>query len=321
MTRITRCMAGAALALAATAFPGTTLAQDYPHKPIRVIVGPGFDLVARLLAQKFTESWGQQVVIDPRPGAGGTIAAELVARAMPDGYTLLLATSSHTINAVLQPGSYDLLKDFAAVAFAASSPYILIVHPSFPAQSVQELIALARAKPGQINYGSGGNGTGPHLTGEMFKTLTRVNLVHVPYKVATAAVLDVIAGQTQMAFTIMALGLPQVRAGKVRGIAVTGITRATAFPDIPTVAESGLPGFEVLAWNGYLAPARTPRAIVTKINAEIVRLLKDDETRQRIASSGWDPAAGNTPEQFARYMQAETTKWVRVVKEANLKVD
>lgn len=299
----------------------SAIAQDYPVKPIRVIVGPGPDIVARIYGQKLTDAWGQQTIIETRPGGGGTIAAETVAKAPPDGYTLLLASASYTINAVLQPGSYDLFRDFAAVAFGASSPFLFVVHPSVPAQSVKEFIALARARPGQLNYASSGNGTPPHLAGEMFKSMARVNIVHVPYKNAGPAMIDTISGQVHTMFVILPLGLPHVQAGKVKALALTASKRSPLARELPTVAESGIPGFEVIGWNGFLAPAATPRAVVTKLNGEISRAIKQTDVPQRLAAVGYEPAAENTPEQFTAYLKAEVAKWARVVQQSGAKVE
>jgi tripartite-type tricarboxylate transporter receptor subunit TctC len=296
-------------------------AQDYPNKPIRIIVGPGPDIVARIFGQKFTEAWGQQAVVDTRPGGGGTIAAELVAKAAPDGYTLLLASAAYTINAVLQPSSFDLIRDFSAVAFCASAPFILVVNPSLPVRSVQEIITLAKSKPGQINYASSGNGTPPHLAGELFKSMAHINIVHVPYKNAAPALVDVVGGQVQMMFAITSISLGQVQAGKVRGLGVTSAQRSPLAPDLPTLAESGLPGYEVIGWNGLLAPAGTSRTVVSRINAEVQRSLKQPDVLQRLKGSAYDPAAANTPEQFAEYIKLEIAKWTKLVKETGMKVD
>jgi tripartite-type tricarboxylate transporter receptor subunit TctC len=303
------------------ALAGPALAQDYPVKPIRIIVGPGPDIVARIVGQKFTEAWGQQVVVETRPGGGGTIAAELVAKAAPDGYLLLLSSASYTINAVLQPGSFDLMKDFAAVALCATAPFILVAHPSLPVRSVPELIALAKARPGQINYASSGNGTPPHLAGEMFRSMAHIDIVHVPYKNAAPAMIDVVGGQVQMMFGILSITLPQVQAGKVRGLGVTSVQRSSLVPQLPTLAESGLPGYEVIGWNGLLAPAGTSRAVVAKLNAEVLRALKQPDVLQRLRGSGYDPARDNTPEQFADFNRNEIAKWAKVVKESGAKVD
>ena len=296
-------------------------AQDYPNKPIRIIVGPGPDIVARIFGQKFTEAWGQQAIIDTRPGGGGTIAAELVAKAAPDGCTLLLASAAYTINAVLQPSSFDLIRDFSAVAFCASAPFILVVNPSMPVRSVQEIIALAKSRPGQINYASSGNGTPPHLAGELFKSMAHINIVHVPYKNAAPALVDVVGGQVQMMFAITSISLGQVQAGKVRGLGVTSAQRSPLAPDLPTLAESGLPGYEVIGWNGLLAPAGTSRTVVSRINAEVQRSLQQPDVLQRLKGSAYDPAAANTPEQFAEYIKLEIAKWTKLVKETGMKVD
>jgi tripartite-type tricarboxylate transporter receptor subunit TctC len=315
---VSRCIVVVLLALPLMPF---AVAQEFPAKPIRIIVGPGPDIVARIFGQKFTEAWGQQAVVDTRPGGGGTIAAELVAKAAPDGYTLLLASAAYTINAVLQPSSFDLIRDFSAVAFCASAPFILVVNPSLPVRSVQEIIALAKSKPGQINYASSGNGTPPHLAGELFKSMAHINIVHVPYKNAAPALVDVVGGQVQMMFAITSISLGQVQAGKVRGLGVTSAQRSPLAPDLPTLAESGLPGYEVIGWNGLLAPAGTPRAVVSKINAEVQRSLQQPDVLQRLKGSAYDPAAANTPEQFAEYIRLEIAKWTKLVKETGMKVD
>lgn len=315
---VSRCTVLVSLALG---LMPAAVAQEYPAKPIRIIVGPGPDIVARIFGQKFTEAWGQQAIIDTRPGGGGTIAAELVAKAAPDGYTLLLASAAYTINAVLQPGSFDLIRDFSAVAFCASAPFILVVNPSMPVRSVQEIIALAKSKPGQINYASSGNGTPPHLAGELFKSMTRINIVHVPYKNAAPALIDVVGGQVQMMFAITSISLGQVQAGKVRGLGVTSAQRSPLAPELPTLAESGLPGYEVIGWNGLLAPAGTPRTVVSRINTEVQRSLQQPDVLQRLKGSAYDPAAANTPEQFAEYIRLEIAKWIKLVKETGMKVD
>ena len=296
-------------------------AQEYPVRPIRVIVGPGPDIVARIMGQKFTEAWGQQVIIDPRPAAGGAIAADAVAKAAPDGYTLLLSSASYPINAALQIGTTDVIKDFSAVALAASAPFILMVHPALPVKSMRELIALAKARPGQINYASSGNGTPPHLAAEMFRAAAGINIVHVPYKGAAPAMIDLIGGQVQMAFAIVSAALPQVQAGKVRALGVTSPQPSPLVPDLPTLNELGLTGFDVKGWNGFVAPAATPRAIVMKINAEAMRVLKQPDVVQRLKGAGYDAAAENSPEQFAEFIRAELAKWTKVVKESGAKVD
>src|SRR3954462_11966130 len=316
-------MIKALLLVSAAAFlQSTTLfAQDFPSKPIRVIVGPGPDIVARIVGQKFTEAWGQQVVIDPRPAAGGVVAAEAVAKAPPDGYTFLLSSASYPINAALQIGTTDVIKDFSAVALAASAPFILMVHPSLPVKTMPELIALAKKRPGQINYASSGNGTPPHLAGEMFKMAAGINIVHVPYKGAGQAMIDLVGGQVQMAFAIVSAPMPQVQAGKVRALGGSSPQPSPLAPDLPTLNSLGLAGFDVRGWNGFVAPAGTPRRVVAKINAEEMRVLKQPEIVQRLKAAGYEAAAENSPEQFADFIKAELAKWTKVVKESGAKVD
>ena len=301
---------------------GVGQAQEFPVKPIRIIVGPGPDIVARMFGQKFTEVWGHQTIVEQRPGGGGVIATEMVAKAPPDGYTLLLSSAAYTINAVLQPGPFDLVRDFVSIALCATSPFILSVHPSVPAKSVKELIALAKAKPGQMVYSSSGNGTPPHLAGEMFKTMAKVDILHVPYKYATPALVDVVSGQVQIMWPIMSISLPQVQAGKLRGLGVSTRERTRLAPQLPTIAESGLPGYEIIGWNGLIAPAKTPAAVVNKINAEVNRQLKVSELLQRLAQSSYDPASDkNSPEQFSDFVRAEIAKFAKLVKDSGAKID
>ena len=309
-----------AAALLLAIVSGASLAQEYPVKPIRFVVGPGPDALARAVSQKLTDAWGQQIVIDQRPGAGGSIAADIVAKARGDGYTLLLATGSHTINAALQKQSYDLVSDFRAVSLVGSVPFILVVHPSMPVHSVRELIDLARAKPGALNYGSAGNGTPPHLAGEMLKTLAGINLVHVPYKTAAQAMIDVLSGQPQLMFAVAPVGLPQVKAGRVRGIAVSTVQRSRMAPDLPTVAEAGVPGFDVIGWNGVLAPAGTPPAIVNRLYGELEKALKQQDVVQRLAATGFEPV-GSTPTAFADFVRKDIERWARVIRDAGIRMD
>src|SRR5712692_857148 len=308
------------LIFAAIAASGNAFAQDYPAKPIRFIVGPGPDALARVIGQQITQAWGQPVIIDQRGGGGGTISAEAVAKAAPDGYTLLLATGTHTINPSLYKLSYDMVRDFAPVTLLASTPFILAVHPSVPANSVGELIALTRSKPGTLNYGTGGSGTPPHLATELFKTLAGVNIVHVPYKTVAAAITDLIAGQLQVMFTVGPAGLPQIRAGRIRALAVSTAKRSAFAPDLPTVAEAGLPGFDVFGWNGLLAPAGTPQPVIGKLHGEIIKVLQLPEVRERIATFGFEPV-GNTPEEFGEFVKADIAQWARVAKESGARVD
>jgi tripartite-type tricarboxylate transporter receptor subunit TctC len=316
--------------LVAVVFAGGAEAQDssigsgqaFPAKSIRIIVGPGPDIIARLFGQKFAETWGHQTIVEQRPGGGGTIALEFVAKSPPDGYTLLLSSAAYTVNAVMQPGPYDLIRDFASIALCATSPFIMSAHPSVPAKSVKELISLAKARPGQLVYASSGNGTPPHLAGEMFKTMAKVDILHVPYKFAAPALIDVVSGQVQIMWPIMSMSLPQLRAGKLRGLGVTTRERTQLAPDLPTIAESGLPGYEIIGWNGLIAPAKTPVAVVNRVNAEVNRHLKTAEIQQRLRQSAYDSAGEkNSPEQFADFVRAEIAKFAKLVKDAGAKVD
>jgi tripartite-type tricarboxylate transporter receptor subunit TctC len=270
--------------------------------------------------QKFTEAWGQQVVIDQRPGAGGTIAAEMVATAPPDAYTLLLATGSYTINASLQHQSYDLVRDFSAISLLGTVPFILVVNPAVPAKSVAELIQLAKSRPGQINYASAGNGTPLHLAGEMLKMMTGIDIVHVPYKGAAQGLTDVMAGQIQMMFAVGPVGIPQVRSGKVRGLAVSTAKRSRIVPDLPTVAESGVPGFEVVGWNGLLAPAGSPKSVLEKLYGEIAKVTALPDMQSRIVGLGFEPVSSKRDE-FAAFVRADIARWAKVIREAHVKID
>jgi tripartite-type tricarboxylate transporter receptor subunit TctC len=300
-------------------------AQAYPTKPVRVIVpcppAGGTDIIARLLVTKIGEILGANFVIDNRPGAGGSIGAEIVARARADGYTILVASSSHTINpAVYKKLGYDAARDFAPISLITSGPGILVVHPSVPATSVKELIALAKAKPGQLNYASAGNGTPPHLAGELFKSMAGVDLVHVPYKGNIPAFADMFAGRVSVSFPTITSGLPPVRAGKLRGLALTSSRRSSIAPDLPTIAESGLPGYEATTWYGMLAPAGTPPALVAKLHDALTEVLKTSDTRDKLLAQGLEPV-GSTPAEFAATIAAEIPKWRKVVAAAGVKVE
>jgi tripartite-type tricarboxylate transporter receptor subunit TctC len=317
-------LATSAAALAAFAFAQAPAA--YPTKPIRLVVpfppGGATDILAREVAKHLTDAWGQSVVVDNRPGAGGNIGSELVAKAAPDGYTLEMGTvGTHAINASLYSKMpYDHIKDFVPVILVAGVPNVLEVNPSVPVNSVQELIAYAKANPGKLNFASSGAGTSIHLSGELFKVMAGVQMTHVPYKGSAPALADLLGGQVQLMFDNLPPSLPQIKAGKLRALAVTSATRAPALPDVPTVAEAGLPGFEASSWFGVLAPAGTPPAIVMKLNAEIAKWLASPEAKEKLASVGAN-IAGGTPEDFARHIQAETAKWAKVVKESGAKVD
>ncbi len=297
--------------------------QAYPIKPIRMIVavppgGPA-DTLARLVAPKLTESLGQTVVIDNRPGANGNIAYETAARAAPDGYTFALAAAGVAINPSLyREVRFDPVKDFAAITHGISVPNILIVHPSVAATSAKELIALGKTRP--INFASAGNGSSGHLAVEQFKIVSGMPLAHIPYKGGGPALTEVIGGQVQALFSLALVATPQVKAGKVRALAITSAKRSRVAPEIPTVAESGFPGFEVIGWFGWLAPARTPAEIVTRLNTDIVKVLRSTETQDRLIALGCEPV-GNTPQQFATFVSAERDKWAKVIKQADIKLD
>ncbi|HSS71576.1 MAG TPA: tripartite tricarboxylate transporter substrate binding protein [Casimicrobiaceae bacterium] len=322
MQRIRQCiLLGALVAISACAS-----AQTYPSKPVRLVVpyppGGTTDILARDVGQRLTEALGQPVVIDNRPGAAGNIGSEMVAKAAPDGYTLLMGTvNTHAINAGLYSKlPYDHIKDFAPVILVARVSNVLEVNPSLPVYSVADLIKLAKEKPGQLNFASSGSGTSIHMSGELFKTMAGVDMVHVPYKGSAPAVSDLVGGQVQLMFDNLPSSLAQIKAGKLRAIAVTSAQRAPALPDIPTIAESGLPGFEATSWFGVLAPAGTPPAVVSRLNAEIDKWVQSPGGKEMLLAQGAVPAGG-TPEQFAAYIRAETDKWAKVVKASGAKVD
>ncbi|HEY6863693.1 MAG TPA: tripartite tricarboxylate transporter substrate binding protein [Burkholderiales bacterium] len=316
----TKTILASVLALAAALLAADAAAQAYPEKPIRFIVGPGPDSLARVFGQKMTEAWGQPVIVEQRGGGGGTISAEAVAKAPPDGYTLLLATGTHTINPSVYKTSYDIVRDFAPVTLIGSTPFVLAVHPSVPVHSVAELIALAKSKPGKLNYGSGGSGTPPHLATEMLKVMAGIDMVHVPYKTVPAAITDLVAGQIQVMFTVGPAGLPQIRAGRIRGLAVSTAKRSAFAPELPTVAESGLPGYDVFGWNGVLVPAGTPKAIIAKLHDAIVGAMKEPAVRERMAGFGFEPV-GNTPEEFGEFVKTDIARWAKVVKQSGAKAE
>ncbi len=296
-------------------------AAAYPNKPVRIIVpfAPGgpTDIVARTVAQKLSESFGQSVVVDNRPGAGGVMGADLAAKGTADGYTLLLcSTGPMAINpGLLRNMPYDALRDFAPITLVVTIPYLLLVHPSFPAQSVKELLALARAKPGQLNYGSAGNGTTSHLAMELFRSMANIRVVHVPYKGSAPAAIDLIGGQLQLLFEAPPSSLPFVRSGKLRALGISTARRTPLLPDMPTISEAGVPGYEVLTWSGICAPAKTPRSIITRLNETIVQGVTSRETRERFSALGADVVA-NTPDDFGQFIVSELAKWSRVIRES-----
>jgi tripartite-type tricarboxylate transporter receptor subunit TctC len=316
-----RALLTAVAVLASTACP----AQKYPDRPVRVLVpfpaAGGTDILARLFLQKVSERLGANFVIDNRAGAGGTIGTEIVAKAPPDGYTILVCSSSHTINpSVYKKLGYDPIRDFAPVTMLASGPGLLVVHPSVPARNVKELIAFAKSKPGQLIYASAGNGTPPHLAAELFKSMAGIDMVHIPYKGNVPAFVDLISGAVQVSFPTITSGLPQVRAGKLRGLGVTSKERSSVMPEVPTIAESGLPGYESTTWYGMLAPAGTPATIVRTLHDQMVAVLKLEDIREKLLVQGLEPV-GNTPTEFSSIIASELTKWRKVVAAAGMKAE
>ena len=314
------------LALALLAFASLARADDYPSKPIRFVVpypaGGPLDTVARLLGQKVSESMKQPIIVDNRPGAGGNIGADFVAKAAPDGYTILMgAVATHAINPTLYSHiPYDPVADFMPVTQVASTPNVLVVNPSLPAKNVREFIAYAKANPGKLNFGSGSTGSAGHLAGELFKTMAGVDMTHVPYKGAGPAMQDLVAGQIQLMFDNLASSLGQIRAGKVRALAVTTAKRTSLAPDLPTIAESGLPGFDINTWFGVFVPAKTPQPIVDRLHAEFTRALAMPDVRQKMVDLGAEPV-GSTPAEFAALIRSEKDKYARVIKASGAKVD
>jgi len=309
---------GVVLALLACA-SASSHAQDFPNRPIRVVVGPGPDIVARVFGAKVGELLGQPVVVEPRPGAGGLIAAQTVAAAVPDGYTLLQVTASYTINTALQSGQLDLRKDFSPVGQVSSIPFVLVVHPSVPVKTLAEVIAHAKANPGKLNYASSGIGTPPHLAGELFKWMAGVDVVHVPFREANSALSAVVGGNVQMMFSIASTAQSQIAGNTVRGIGVTSLKPSPLVPGLPSLAESGLPGFEVIGWNGFVAPKDTPQPVIARLSAAITTALGDVDVRAKMNTAGYELAAPNTPEQFVKFIAADTEKWIELAAKTNMK--
>ncbi len=315
-------LAGVAAAIALTV-PSTHAAEtSYPTKTITIIVpaspGGAIDLVARLVGQKMTEAWGQSVVVDNRPGATGIIGTDLVAKSPPDGYMLALVASSHAINpSMVKKLPFDTIKSFEPVALTHVVPLMLVVSPSLPVTSVKELIAYGKANPGKLSFASSGSGGAPHFSGELFKSMTGIDMIHIPYKGSTLAHPDLTSGRVSLMFdTVAAIG-PQVKGGKVRPLAVTTTKRSSTAPQVPTMAQAGLPGYETSTWGGVLAPAGTPKAVVDKLNAEINKALASPDVRERLQNAGIEPAGG-TPAQFASFLQVEMGKWAKVAKDAGI---
>ncbi len=313
------------MAVALAAGAGNTAAQNYPAKPVRFIVpyaaGGGVDIVTRTLAQKLAELFNQSFVVDNRPGGNTNLGSEAVARAAPDGYTLLMASPANAVNVSLfAKMPYDTLRDFAPVAQIGYGPLVLVVHPSVPATTVKELLALCRSRPGQLTYASGGNGSSQHLAAEMLRITSAISIIHIPYKGAAPALVDLIGGQTTFMFNNTLEVLQYVKAARLRALAVASAKRSTVLPGVPTFAESGLPGFEATVWWGVVAPAATPTDVIAKLNVEIVRALRAPEIRERFASLGAE-IVGSTPEQFGEFLKSETVKWASVIKASSIRAD
>ena len=323
--KILVCRLAGILCLACVALPAPVGAQNYPAKPVKIIVpfppgGPA-DVLGRVFADKLNAMWGQPVVVDNRAGAAGNIGSEVTAKSAADGYTILLAASSHVTNGGLYSKlPYDPIRDFTPISQVAYYALVLVAHPSVAASTLKELIALAKANPGKLSVASAGNGTPTHLTAELFRRATGIDFVHVPYKGAAPATNDLLAGQAQLMFNNPVSALPQVRAGRLRALATTGVTRSPITAEIPTVAESGYPGFEAGTWYAFLGPAGIPRDIVTKLATDIMAVLQVAEVRARFAAMGVDPI-GTSPDQLAAIMHADLEKWTKVIRAANIKVD
>jgi len=307
--------------------PAFAWAQDYPHKPVRMVVGfppgGGTDVVARILAPKLSELLGQPVVIENRPGATGTMAAAMVAKSPPDGYTIMMGHVS--VNAIAPSLfanlQYDVIRDFAPVAIAASVPHFVVVHPTVPATSLRELIAYLKTQGNKLSFPSAGNGSMPHLAGEIFKSLAGVELVHVPYKGSGQSMQDLLGGQHVVAFDTMPASAPHVRSGKLRALAVSSAHRLPAFPDIPTAEEAGLPGYRITTWYGVFAPAGTPAAIVNRLHADTVKAMQSPPTRSQLEGIGADGTVSRSPEEFAALVRAETARYAKIVKSIGLRID
>ncbi len=313
-------------AIAAAAIVQGACAQNYPNRPIRFVVpfspGGAADVPGRILTQKLTESLGHQVVVDNRPGAGSTIGADQVAKAPPDGYTLLTISNTHFVSAALYKKlPYESVADFTPVTQVTSAPNVIVVHPSLPAKTVKELIALARAKPGKIDYASSGNGSTQHLTGALFTKMAGIEMTHIPYRGSGPATADLISGQVTVGFPGIAGMLPQIKAGKLRALAVTSSKRSPELPDVPTVAEAGVKGYDVTAWFGVAGPKGMPRDIVLKLHAELLRILKNPDVQKLLLNAGQEVAWQEAPELFGEMLKVEAAKWARMVKESGATVN
>lgn len=316
---------GCCMLLAMLAAPQMTAAQTYPTKPVRLITptgaGGSLDTMARMVAQKLTEAWGQQVIIDNRPGSGGMLGAGAAARSAPDGYTLLLASNGNlaTTQALYKNVPYDPVADFAPISLVASNPYVLVAHPSLPANNVRELVRLAKSQPGEINVASSGNGSTPHLALELLNTMAGIKLMHVPYKTSPAGLTSVVSGETSLMFVGVVAALPFVKTSRLRPLAVASDQRLSVLPDLPTIAASGVPGYEASNWAGLLAPAGTPQDVIARVHRDTVKTLQTPEMRQHFHSQGLE-VVGSNPGEFAAFIKSEIAKWTKVIRESGAKV-
>ena len=296
-------------------------AQDFPTKPVRFVIGPAPEMLPRLVGQKLSELWGQQVVIDQRPGAGGIVAGDLVAKAAPDGYTWLMSTGAfYVVDALYPKLSYNMVRDFAPVTLMASIPFIAVVHPAVPAKSLAELVQLAKAQPGKLNFASAGTGTTTQLAAELFKLSAGINIVHVPYKGVAPAVTDVLAGQVQMMFVVAQAAVPHVQSGKLRALGITSPKRSPAVPEVPTITEGGFPEIDIVGWNGVSVPIKTPRALVNKLNTDIRKILGQKDMQDRMIAAGFD-LADTTVEQFGAFIKKDVVLYNRIIEESKMKLD
>jgi tripartite-type tricarboxylate transporter receptor subunit TctC len=316
----------ALLAALVACMAGGSLAQTYPTKPIRIVSpfppGGTSDILARAICERFTKEWGQPVITENRVGAAGNVASEYVAKGSPDGHLLYVNTvGTHAINPAIYPKlNFDPIKDFTAITNLVALPSLLVAHPSVPARNVKELIALARKHPGELSYSSAGSGSQPHLTAEVFKTMTGVNLLHVPYKGASPQMVGLLGGEVAVSWATAPSGVPFVKAGKLRPLGVSGAKRMPALPEVPTIAEAGVPGYDAMGWNGLVGPPNMPPAVVQRINAAVVRIFNTPDVRERFVALGSEPIP-STPEEFASLMKSELPKWAKIVKESGARLD
>jgi tripartite-type tricarboxylate transporter receptor subunit TctC len=313
----------AAVSLSCLASPAQ--AQSYPTKTVRFVIpyaaGGTADIIGRIVGQKLSEDLGKQFLIDNRVGATGNLGAEFVAKSPPDGYTLMLMSNSHTVNAALYSKvGYDIVRDFSPISLTGITPLVLVVHPSLPVHNVKDLVDLAKAHPGQMFFSSSGNGSAPHLAGQLFNGMTGVNMVHVPYKGNTEATTDLVSGQVQVMFSPINSVFPQLKAGRLRPVAMTGAKRSPAAPEIPTFVESGFPGYVLVSWTGVIAPTGTPRDVIAQLHGEIEKAVSGPDVKEKFFSQGVE-AASNTPDEFSAFIKAELARWAKVVKESGAKVD